>query len=119
MLRRRMSAYELELDGTRAPDVVVSLSGELDLTNAREVEERLRGVAPDGGTLVVDLDRVVFIDSAAIHVLFRLARDFPPEGLALVVGPDAAIARILEIVSLKDACRVLTSREPLEHARSA
>jgi anti-anti-sigma factor len=114
-----MSAYELELDGTRAPDVVVSLSGELDLTNTREVEERLRGAAPDGGTLVVDLDRVVFIDSAGLHVFFRLARDLGPGGLTLVVGPDAAIGRILEIVNMKDAVRVLTSHEPLGHARSA
>ena len=42
-----MSAYELELDGTGASEIgMASLSGELDLTNARELEERLQ----DGGT---------------------------------------------------------------------
>ena len=114
-----MSAYELELDETGAPDVLVVLSGELDLTNAREVEERLRRAAPQGGVLVVDLNRVVFVDSAALHVLFRLARDLAPTSLAFVLGADSPIARIFEIVNMKDAVRIMPSGEPLEHAPSA
>jgi anti-anti-sigma factor len=111
-----MSAYELELDHTRVPGVVATLSGELDLTNASEVEESLRRAAPEAGELLVDLNHVVFIDSAAIHVLFRLARDLGAGGLVLLVAPDAPVARVLEIVHIKDAVRIVPSREPLEHA---
>ena len=114
-----MSAYELELEETGTPGVVASLSGELDLTNAGEIEERLRRAAPAAGELVVDLNRVVFIDSAAIHVLFRLARDLGTGGLVLLLAQDAPVARVLDIVHMKDAVRIVPSREPLEHASSS
>ena len=110
--------YGLELDQTGAPSVVASVSGELDLTNAGELEERLRRAAPESGELLVDLNHVVFIDSAAIHVLFRLARDLGAGRLVLLLAPDAPVARVLEIVNMKDAVRIVPSREPLEHASS-
>lgn len=114
-----MSGYELELDETAAPDVVASLSGELDLTNARELDERLRSAAPEEGMLVVDLNRVVFIDSAVLHVFFKLARDLDPKALAFVLGPDTPVARIFEIVNMKDAVPVVASRALLEQHPSS
>jgi anti-anti-sigma factor len=117
MLGGRVSAYDLELDGTGRPEeITASLSGELDLTNARELEERLRDAAPTGSTLVVDLNRVVFIDSAALHVLFKIARHVGPGSLVLVLDPEAPVARTLEIVGMKDAARVIASRDQLESA---
>lgn len=118
MLGGRVSAYELELGGTGASEIDASLSGELDLTNARELEERLRDAAPAGSTLVVDLNRVVFIDSAALHVLFKIARHLVPGSLVLVLDPDAPIARTLEIVGMKDAARVVASRDQVKSAPS-
>jgi len=116
MLGSRVSAYELELGETVAPEIDASLSGELDLTNARELEERLRDAAPEGSTLVVDLNRVVFIDSAALHVLFKIARHLVPGSLVLVLDPDAHVARTLEIVGMKDAARVVASRDQVKSA---
>ena len=116
MLGSRVSAYELELGETGAPEIDASLSGELDLTNARELEERLLNAAQTASTLVVDLNRVVFIDSAALHVLFRIARHLGPNSLVLVLGPEAPVARTLEIVEMKNAARVIASRDQLESA---
>src|SRR5687768_17085418 len=81
---RPLSAYELEIGDDAAGVVVAVLSGELDLTNARGLEERLDGAAPDETVLVIDLNRVVFIDSAALHVLFKLAERRPNGRLALL-----------------------------------
>lgn len=106
-----MSTYELELDETALPDVVVSLSGELDLTNARELEERLQSAAPTDGVLAIDLNRVVFIDSAALHVLFKLARGHGRDRLAIVLESEAPVSRTLDIVGLRDAVRVVASRD--------
>ena len=114
-----MSTYELELDETDTAAIVTSLSGELDLTNAREVEERLRASAPTGTVLVIDLNRVVFIDSAALHVIFKLARDLGRDALALVLDPEAPISRTLDIVGMRDAVTVVDSREQFERASSA
>ena len=60
---------------------------------------------------MVDLNRVVFIDSAALHVLFKVARQRGRERLALVVEPTAAIVRTLDIVGMKDAVRIARSLE--------
>jgi anti-anti-sigma factor len=104
-----MSVYELELDESQVGGcVVAALSGELDLTNARELEERLAD-ASRSDLLVVDLNRVAFIDSAGLHVLFKLARQLGSDGLVLVLDPEAAISRTFDIVGMRDAVRVVDS----------
>ena len=40
-----MSTYDLEIDDAGAGVVVASLAGELDLTNARQLEEGLQAAA--------------------------------------------------------------------------
>jgi anti-anti-sigma factor len=117
---RLVSVYDFELSTDAAEGVVVVvLSGELDLTNARELEERLDRSAPPDALLVVDLNRVVFIDSAALHVLFKLARRRGRERFTLLVESDAAVARTLEIVGMKDAAPIVGSLDELELAPSA
>jgi anti-anti-sigma factor len=105
-----VSTYDLELDESGAPETVVaSLAGELDLTNAGDLEEQLRAAAPEDSVLVVDVSRVVFIDSAVLHVLFRLARMRGDGRLVLVLEPGAPVARAFDIVAMKDAVRVVPS----------
>lgn len=109
-----MSSYELRV---RAEDgkedghehVRVDLSGELDLTNARELELRLDEAAPADVALVLDLTRVSFIDSAALHVLFKLARRRGPERLAIVIEPTSWVARTLAIAGLESVATVRKS----------
>ena len=113
-----MSAYDLELEGDAEGVVVASLTGELDLTNAHEVEERLAGAASSETILVIDLNRVVFIDSAALHVLFKLAERRPKDGLVLVMESNAAVARTLDIVRMKDAVGIVASLDDLERPGS-
>ena len=112
-----MSTYELEHHEPDESGVdVVALAGELDLTNASGLEQRLETEVPSDAALVVDLNRVVFIDSAALHCLFRLARARGSSRLALVVEPMAPIARAVEIVDLGQAVTVAPT---LEAARAA
>lgn len=104
-----MSAYDLEIGDDAAGVIVASLAGELDLTNAGELEERLDSVAASEAVLVIDLNRVVFIDSAALHVLFKLAKRRPKDQLVLLMEPTAAVSRTLEIVRMKDAVGIVAS----------
>ena len=108
-----MSTYDLETREAEAGVVVASLAGELDLTNARQLEERLDAAAGDGSRLVLDVNQVVFIDSAALHVLFKLARRRGRDGFALLMEPNAAVSRTLEIVGMKDAVRIMRSLDEL------
>ena len=109
-----MSTYDLELHDTPEGVVVASLTGELDLTNAREFEERLDAAASQKALLVVDINRVVFLDSAALHVFFKLARQRGVRGLALLMDPRAAVSRTLDIVGMRDAVRVVASLDDLD-----
>jgi anti-anti-sigma factor len=59
----------------REESVLARLSGEVDMTNADYVrDELLRSVPNDALTLVIDLSEVRYLDSAAIELLFDLAR---------------------------------------------
>ncbi|MGH3066270.1 MAG: STAS domain-containing protein [Gaiellaceae bacterium] len=108
-----MSSYEFEqLDG-EGETVQVRLAGEVDLTNVGELEERLTAIAPPEAQLVLDLNRVVFVDSAALHLLFKLARRQEHGKLALVVDPTASIARVMAIVGLAQAARIVASTDEL------
>jgi anti-anti-sigma factor len=106
-----MTSYELEQRTTDDPSLVhVDVTGELDLTNAHEVEERLEAITvANGSRLVLDLNRVVFIDSAALHVLFRTARRLGKDRFSLLVAPTAAVARTLEIVGIAEVAAVSKS----------
>jgi anti-anti-sigma factor len=112
-----VSTYELEHHEPDESGVeVVALAGELDVTNASGLERRLETEVRSDVPLVVDLNRVVFIDSAALHCFFRLARGRGRSRLALVVEPGAPIARALDIVDLGGAVTVAPT---LEAARAA
>ena len=108
-----MTPYGFEVVERDEVMVRVDLSGELDLTNATELELQLDEAVPGEARLVLDLNRVGFIDSAAIHVLFRLARRRGRGQLAVVIHPDAPAARTLEIVGLEHAATLVASIEAL------
>ena len=97
-----MTVFEVEHQDSDDPQIVVlALAGELDLTNAGALEERVeQAVSTNGVRLVLDLRRVAFIDSAALHVLFRGARGLSKERFGLVIEPASAISRTFEIVGL-------------------
>lgn len=116
----RVTSYELEPQPTDSPDqVVLSVSGELDLTNAGEFEERLETLlAPNEPSLLLDLRRVAFIDSAALHVLFRTAERLGKRRFGLVFEPESAITRTLEVAGLHDVATTGGSIEELSSALS-
>ena len=63
----------IQLSTDEVDGVVARLEGELDKLGIEKARSRLDPLA-GGGKLVVDLDRVTFIDSAGLHALFGLAR---------------------------------------------
>lgn len=109
------TSYELAERQTDNPGVVVvDVTGELDLTNAHELEERLEGFSDaNGASLVLDLNKLLFIDSAALHVLFRTARRLGRERFGVVVEPTAAVARTLAIVGISEVATLANSADAL------
>lgn len=92
-------------DGTVA---IVEVAGEIDLTNADELEVRLGALIGNSG-LVLDLNGVTFVDSAALHVLFRLARRLGRDGFGIAADMNAVVSRALAIVELSSVATVCES----------
>lgn len=105
-----MTPYELEVHSRESGFTVVGLVGELDLTNAEDVERELARAVGDDDGIVLDLNGVTFIDSAALHMLFRVARGIGDAGrFGIVLEPTALVARTLEIVGLNAVTTVRQS----------
>jgi anti-anti-sigma factor len=86
---------------------VARISGEIDRSNAAEVEPVLFELAP--GPAVVDLSDVAFMSSAGLQILFGLANRCVR--LAVVAPPGAAFRRALEVAELGRVAQIVDSLE--------
>jgi anti-anti-sigma factor len=81
----------------------LAVSGEVDLSSAGRFAQELTSVVGDGGTAVVDLSRVTFIDSSGVRELLAANRLATALGGQLVLtDPSAACRRVLEISGVWD-----------------
>ena len=97
-----MTQYGLRVR-QEADVVVAELTGDLDSTNVRAVAGELHDVIPGEAIgLVVDLTAVAYLDSAAVALLFQIDRRtaMQRQRLALAVGADSPLRRLLEVTQL-------------------
>lgn len=100
---------EERLDGT----VVAILDGELDASSVGEVAVVLRRLVENRvHRLVVDLEKVSYMDSAGINLLYAVGSDLSArqQQLHLVVVPGSPIERTLKIVGADRAFPAHASR---------
>jgi anti-anti-sigma factor len=93
----------------RGDAIVARLSGEVDMTNAQYVGSELAGSVPnDVEVLVVDLGQTRYLDSAAIELLFNLARRLRRrrQDLRLVLPAGSPLQRVLELTEIGTAAPV-------------
>jgi len=81
---------------------VVTVPEEVDITNAPGLRAALLQAAADGSrTLVVDMTRTRFCDSAGLRVLVDAhKRALAAGGALLLAVPAAAVLRVLEITGI-------------------
>jgi anti-sigma B factor antagonist len=81
---------------------VVELRGELDVSNAACLRERLLGILGNQApSLILDLPALIFIDSTGLSVLVVAERRAHELGGTLcLAGPQKIVARVLHITSL-------------------
>jgi len=82
----------------------VRLLGELDMSTASELRERLIGLAGEGPAQVtVDLSQLAFVDSTGLSVLVAGLKQFRQEGGDMALrSPTPATRRVLEITGLTE-----------------
>lgn len=88
----------------RAADAIhVAISGEFDLALAPFVESVVRPAQAEVPLVVVDLERVVFIDSAALHLLLEADERARQAGTSFVVArPSHQVRRLLTLTATLD-----------------
>ena len=63
--------------------VIAAVTGEIDISTVAPLRERLFELADSGGALIIDLNRVTFIDSAGLGALVGTARRAAEHGGSL------------------------------------
>jgi anti-anti-sigma factor len=104
-------------------DVVVArVAGEVDLSNAGAIGDRLATAVPNHALgLVIDLSGTTYLDSSGIGLLFDLAGRLRTrqQRLALGVPPDSSLRRVLGIVDAATAMPIAASAdEAVERIRT-
>lgn len=90
----------------RGGHVVARLDGEVDVTNVGRVGVELTASIPnDALGVVLDLSNTRYLDSAAIELLFGLARrlEHRRQTLALIVPAGSPLARVLQLTGVPSA----------------
>ena len=90
---------------------VVATPEEIDITNATELRNALLEASAGGpGTLVVDMTRTLFCDSAGLHALVGAHRRTLADGGAVVLAVcGEAVLRILALTGLDTVIPSFTS----------
>jgi anti-anti-sigma factor len=88
---------------------ICELRGELDASNVDSVHAALLDQVPnDVPGLVIDLTTTTYLDSAAVRILFDIARQLQSsrQQLRLVVPPEGVVRRVLVLTALVDVVPV-------------
>ena len=90
----------------RGDDVLIDVSGEIDLATAPVLEHAIaEAISPNGHgvDVVVDLHDVEFMGSTGLSVLLTAQAELHGAGLELsLVNPSPAVTRTLELAGLVD-----------------
>lgn len=90
--------------------LVARLTGEVDLSNARGIEEAIALATPNHTTsVVIDLSGLDYFDSAGIQLLYRLREQLRVrgQGLRLVLPADSPASDALRLAGVIDQLNAL------------
>jgi anti-anti-sigma factor len=93
----------------RGEVVVAHVRGELDVSGAPKMGQRLEEAVPTSALgLVLDFGELEFIDSSGIAMLFSLVRHFDSrrQQLRVVADEGEPVARVLELVEFERAATI-------------
>jgi anti-sigma B factor antagonist len=83
---------------------VVRLSGEIDISNAEPLQERIRILVEGSPLAVVDLADIEYIDSQGLRLVAQLSSRLGANGTRLeLVAPPGTVARdVLDLTRMSD-----------------
>jgi anti-sigma B factor antagonist len=93
----------------------MTLSGELDLYSARELEAAVLALSDrwPSAQVVLDVGEVTFVDSTGLGVIVRGMRRFRAHGGDVALrGPSHQTMRVLELTGLTEVFEILDGPRP-------
>jgi anti-anti-sigma factor len=104
-----LADVEYRVDGDA---LVAHVSGEIDMSNAGAIVDAVAKATPnDVGGVVLDLTGIEYLDSAGIHMIYRL-RDglrIRGQGLAVILGPSSPVHDALQLAGVKELVDLVDS----------
>ena len=100
-------SFEVQVQ-EQADAALLSVSGELDIATAPELEQALEQISPERVKLVVvDLRGLEFMDSTGLSTLVRAHQRLSEQGceLAIVKGPPQ-VQRLLDLTGVAERLRL-------------
>jgi anti-sigma B factor antagonist len=90
----------------------VSLGGEIDMSNARDVQEALdAAIHTSVGVFVIDLCDVAFLDSTAVRLMLRARAQLGRQDRELaVICPPGPVRRVFELAGVSDLLSLFPTR---------
>ena len=85
--------------------LVAEISGEIDMSNATDLRQAvLAPLRGEAAGVVLDLTKVSYLDSAAIHMIYELRDRLMGRGLQLAIAlpPDAPTLTALKLTGVPD-----------------
>jgi anti-anti-sigma factor len=76
---------------------VVTISGEIDATNADELRHHVVGLVPDGGAVIVDMADTDFIGVAGLSAMFAMKIECERSDTRWAVIGSHAVHRLLRV----------------------
>jgi anti-anti-sigma factor len=107
-----MTEATVQVDRDADEGVRVTVTGEIDMDNAAQVEHQiLAAISNQVSTVVVDLGGLDYIDSAGLRVLFTLGTRLETLQIALkvVVPTESAVRRVIDLAGLSGVMPVSAS----------
>ncbi|MFL6043030.1 MAG: STAS domain-containing protein [Gaiellales bacterium] len=81
---------------------LISLSGEIDLSNAASIFAELEPWIDSGGPIGLDFSGVTFMDSSGVQMLLHAASALGTRGCIIVHGVHDAVAIVLRLTNARE-----------------
>jgi anti-anti-sigma factor len=94
-----MTAFDLSPDG----DGTLVVVGEIDSLTAPALEPALKPLIDSGGTVILDMRRVTFMDSSGLRAILAATQALKGRGRLVLRNPQPIVVRVLEVTGLMPA----------------
>ena len=106
-------ALGIEVERAQEGEAVVAFKGQHDLTQVKDLGERLSALTAENELVVADFSEAKFVDSSVIHLLLETKRgaDAKQHRFRIQMGTECIVYRVFELAGVLSLLECAPSRE--------